>query len=79
MDAIRSTKKANRRKLMNPHKYMKEVVKEGKRVRWPSRDKLWPAIAVVICISLFAAIFLALEDLTANSIISQLKDAFGGM
>ena len=64
---------------MNPHKYMKEVVKEGKRVRWPTRDKLWPAIAVVICISLFAAIILALEDLTANSIISQFKDAFGGM
>ena len=64
---------------MNPHKYMKEVVKEGKRVRWPTRDKLWPAIAVVICISLFAAIILALEDFTANSIISQLKDAFGGM
>ena len=67
------------RSLMNPHKYMKEVVKEGKRVRWPSRDKLWPAIAVVICISVFAAVFLMLEDLTASSIISQLKDAFGGM
>lgn len=64
---------------MNPNKYLKEVVKEGKRVRWPSRDKLWPAIAVVICISIFAAVFLALEDLTASSIISQLKDAFGGM
>ena len=64
---------------MNPHKYMKEALKNGKRVRWPSRDKLWPAIAVVICISVFAAIFLMLEDLTANSIITQLKDAFGGM
>jgi preprotein translocase SecE subunit len=48
-----------------PHKYMKEVVKEGKRVRWPSREELWPAIAVVIAISVFAAVFLALEDLTA--------------
>jgi preprotein translocase SecE subunit len=44
---------------------MKEVVKEGKRVRWPSREVLWPAIAVVIAISVFAAVFLALEDLTA--------------
>ncbi len=63
---------------MTPVKYMKEVVKEGKRVRWPKRDQLWSSVVVVICISLFVAIFLALEDLTAASIISQLKNAFGG-
>lgn len=63
---------------MTPIKYMKEVVKEGKRVRWPKRDQLWSSVVVVICISLFVAIFLALEDLTAASIISQLKNAFGG-
>jgi preprotein translocase SecE subunit len=61
-----------------PNKYMKEVIKEGKRVRWPSRETLWPAIAVVIAISVFAAVFLALEDLTAASIIKQLEAAFGG-
>lgn len=61
-----------------PIKYLKEVVKEGKRVRWPSREQLWPAVAVVIVISIFVAVFLALEDLTASSIISQLKSAFGG-
>jgi preprotein translocase SecE subunit len=61
-----------------PHKYMKEVVKEGKRVRWPSREVLWPAIAVVIVISVFAAVFLALEDLTAYQLIQQLENAFGG-
>jgi len=63
---------------MNPHKYLKEVVKEGKRVRWPSRDKLWPAIAVVLVIAVFAAIILACEDLLAARIISMLKEAFGG-
>jgi preprotein translocase SecE subunit len=57
---------------------MKEVVKEGKRVRWPSREVLWPAIAVVIAISVFAAVFLALEDLTAYQLIQQLENAFGG-
>ncbi len=62
---------------MNPGKYLKEVVKEGKRVRWPKRDELWPAIAVVLVITIFVAVFLALEDLTAQSIINQLKDAFG--
>ncbi len=63
---------------MTPAKYIKEVVKEGKRVRWPKREQLWKSVVVVICISLFVALFLALEDLTAASIISQLKSAFGG-
>ena len=34
-------------------------------------------IVVVIVIAAFAAIFLALEDLTAGSLISQIKTAFG--
>jgi len=62
---------------MNPGKYLKEVVKEGKRVRWPKREELWPSIAVVLVITIFVALFLALEDLTAQNIINQLKDAFG--
>ncbi len=62
-----------------PVKYLKEVVKEGKRVRWPSRDKLWATIAVVVVIALFVAICLALEDLAGASLIQQLKDAFGGL
>lgn len=63
---------------MNPIRYMKEVVREGKRVRWPKRDVLWKTIAVVVVISLFAAIFLSLEDLAGAKIIEQLKAAFGG-
>ena len=59
-------------------KYAKEVIKEGKRVRWPKREQLVPMIIVVIAITAFAAIFLSLEDLTAASMISQLKAAFGG-
>ena len=63
---------------MNPIKYTKEVVKEGKRVRWPKREVLLPTLVVVLCIAAFAAIFLSLEDLTAGSLIQQLKNAFGG-
>ena len=54
------------------------MIKEGKRVRWPKREQLVPMIIVVIAITAFAAIFLSLEDLTAASMISQLKAAFGG-
>ncbi len=63
--------------MTTPGKYAKDVVKEAKRVRWPKREQLLSAIVVVIVISAFAAIFLALEDLTAASMISQLKSAFG--
>ncbi len=59
-------------------KYIREVSREAKRVRWPKRETLFPTIAVVICITAFAAIFLVLEDLTANAIINLLKEAFGG-
>lgn len=64
--------------MTTPGKYFKEVGKEAKRVRWPKREQLIPMIVVVIAISLFAAIFLSLEDLTAASMINQLKAAFGG-
>ncbi len=64
--------------MTTPGKYIKEVGKEAKRVRWPKREQLIPMIVVVIAISLFAAIFLSLEDLTAASMINQLKAAFGG-
>ena len=63
---------------MTPKKYVKEVVKEGKRVRWPKREVLIPTIVVVLCIGAFAALWLTLEDLTAGSLISQLQKAFGG-
>lgn len=63
---------------MGPVKYTKEVIKEGKRIRWPKREELIPAIIVVVVIAVFAAIFLSLEDLTAASLISQLRQAFGG-
>ena len=63
---------------MTPKKYIKEVVKEGKRVRWPKRDILVSTIIVVVVIAAFTAIFLSLEDLTAGSLINQLRNAFGG-
>ena len=63
---------------MTPKKYVTEVVKEGKRIRWPKRDVLIPAIIVVVIIAGIAALFLSLEDLAAGRLIQMLKDAFGG-
>ena len=63
---------------MTPKKYVSEVVKEGKRIRWPKRDVLIPTIVVVVIIAGIAALFLSLEDLAAARLINILKDAFGG-
>ncbi|MDY0100876.1 MAG: preprotein translocase subunit SecE [Bacilli bacterium] len=61
---------------MKVKKYVGEVVKEGKRVRWPKREELLPAIVVVIVIAAFAALFLSLEDWAAGSLLQTLKEAF---
>lgn len=63
--------------MTGPVKYVKEVVKEGKRVRWPKRDDLWKTVVVVVIIALFAALFLALWDYVGAQLINQLKNAFG--
>ncbi|MFA7378062.1 MAG: preprotein translocase subunit SecE [Erysipelotrichia bacterium] len=63
---------------MGVKKYTAEVVKEGKRVRWPKREQLLPTIFVVVIIAAFAAIFLSLEDWAAGSLLQTLKDAFAG-
>ncbi len=62
---------------MSPKKYMTEVVREGKRVRWPKRDELVPAIIVVVTITVLFALLLYVEDLAGNRLIDILKNAFG--
>lgn len=61
---------------MGVKKYTSEVIKEGKRVRWPKREQLLPTIIVVVAIAAFVAIFLSLEDWAAGSLLQTLKDAF---
>lgn len=64
---------------MNVRKYAQEVVTQGRRVRWPKKDVMIPAIVVVISIAAFVAIFLSLEDLAVGEILKQLKAAFEGL
>ena len=65
--------------MLGVKKYVGEVVKEGKRVRWPKRDVLIPAIIVVVIITVVAALILYVEDLAGNRLIKILKDAFASM
>ncbi len=64
--------------MTGPVKYTKEVIKEGKRVRWPKKEAFLGAfITVIVVAGLFAA-FISIEDLAAGTLIQQLKDAFEG-
>ncbi len=59
-----------------PITYFKGVAREAKRIRWPKKEIFLSSIAVVICISIFAGIFIVLEDLAGGTLIDQLRNAF---
>ena len=61
---------------MGVKKFAQDVIKEGKRVRWPKRDVLIPSIIVVIVIAAVAGLLLFAEDAAGARLISILKDAF---
>jgi len=63
----------------SPINYFKGVGREAKRIKWPRKDQLFPTIGVVICITVFASLFLWLEDSAAYTIIEQLKQAFANL
>ncbi len=64
---------------MGLKKYAAGVVKEAKRVRWPKRDVLIPAIIVVIIIAALTGLLLFAEDLAGKKLIDILTDAFKGI
>jgi preprotein translocase SecE subunit len=64
---------------MGVKKFTSEVIKEGKRVRWPKRDVLIPSVITVLVIAVFAGLILLLEDYAGNTLIEIIKQAFQGM
>ena len=64
---------------MGVRKYAKEVIREGKRVRWPKRDVFLMALAVTLVICVFCALILRLEDLVSGELIKAIKEVFKGM
>ena len=61
---------------MGVKKFTQDVVKEGKRVRWPKREVLIPAILVVVVIAAVTGLLLMGEDALGKSLIDVLKDTF---
>ena len=61
---------------MGLKKYAQGVAKEAKRVRWPKREVLFPAILVVIIIAAVTGLLLFAEDVAGKKLIDILSDAF---
>jgi len=61
---------------MGVKKYTQEVIKEGKRVRWPKKDEFVPALVATIVICVFCALVLALWDWAGQNLISILQGLF---
>jgi len=57
-------------------KFTSGVIKEGKRVRWPKRNVLIPAIIVVLVIALLAGLLLFGEDMAGRKLIEALEAIF---
>ena len=64
---------------MGLKKYTSEVIKEGKRVRWPKRNELFALILTVLFVVIFAAGILVVEDLAATSMLGALEEVFQSM
>ena len=59
---------------MGLKKFTADVVKEGKRVRWPKADVLIPSIVVVLVISFLVGLILFGEDALGKQLIEILKN-----
>ena len=64
---------------MGLKKFAVGVVKEGKRVRWPKREVLFPSILVVIIIAGLTGLLLFGEDVAGKRLIDILSEAFKAM
>ena len=61
---------------MGASKYVKEVVAEGRRVRWPKRDQVLPVFGIVLLIIAIAGILLLIFDVGANRLLDMIREAF---
>ncbi len=57
--------------------YTASVVKEGKRVRWPNREVMLTSLVVVLVITVFAALWLTLDNYVIARLLKALEEAFG--
>lgn len=61
---------------MGLKKFTGDVVKEGKRVRWPKREIMIVSVVTVLVIAIFAGVILWLEDWAGNTLLELLREAF---
>lgn len=61
---------------MGVRKYTKEVINEGRRIRWPKREQLIPVFGVVLLIASIAGILLLLFDVGSHQLLEMIKESF---
>ena len=64
---------------MGLRRFAAGVIKEGKRIRWPKKEELIPAIIVVVLIAAITGMILFGEDIAGKKLIDILKDAFSSV
>ena len=57
-------------------KYFRGVGEEARRIRWPNSKTLWKSVAVVMVISIVAALAIVLSDWLASQIMKAFEEAF---
>lgn len=61
---------------MGVRKYTKEVIDEGRRIRWPKREQLIPVFGVVLLVASIAGILLLLFDVGSHELLQMIRDSF---
>ena len=54
-------------------KYFRGVNEEARRIRWPDRKTLWKAVAIVLVISIVAALAIYLSDYLTMQIMKAFE------
>lgn len=57
-------------------RYFKGVGEEARRIRWPDQKTLWKAVGIVLLITVFASLFIALCDYLTIQIMKAFETAF---
>ena len=57
-------------------RYFAGVGEEARRIRWPSMKELWKSVAIVLVITIVAALFIYLSDFLAVEIMRAFELAF---
>lgn len=57
-------------------RYFRGVGEEARRIRWPNSKTLWKSVAIVLVISIVAALVIMFSDWIASQIMKAFEEVF---